>query len=51
MIGNQEAKKMIITLSANRIVAEDFIADHPEYSLMVVKFLLPLDARIRIEIE
>ncbi len=51
VVGDTSAKKMIITLSANRIVAEDFIADHPEYALLIVKFLLPLDARIRIEIE
>ena len=48
---NSAAKKMIITLSANRFVAEDFIADNSEYGLMVVKFLLPLDPRIRSEIE
>lgn len=42
---------MIITLSANRFVAEDFIADRPEYGLMVIKFLLPVDPRIRSEIE
>ncbi len=48
---NPEAKKMIVTLSANRFVAEDFITDNPEYGLMIVKFLLPLDLRIRDEIE
>ena len=48
---NPEAKRMIITLSANRFVAEDFIADNPEYGLLIVKFLLPLDPRIRTEIE
>lgn len=47
---NGGAKKIIVTLSANRIVAEDFIADNSEYGLMVVKFLLPLDARIRDEL-
>lgn len=48
---NPEAKKMIVTLSANRFVAEDFIADNPGYGLLIVKFLLPLDPRIRTEIE
>lgn len=48
---NPEAKRMIITLSANRFVAEDFIADNPEYGLLIVKFLLPVDPRIRTEIE
>ncbi len=47
---NGGAKKIIVTLSGNRIVAEDFIADNSEYGLMVVKFLLPLDARIRDEL-
>lgn len=47
---NGGAKKIIVTLSANRIVAEDFIAENGEYGLMVVKFLLPLDARIRDEL-
>ena len=47
---NGDAKKIIVTISANRIVAEDFIADNPEYGLMVVKFLLPVDPRIREEI-
>ncbi len=48
---NASAKKIIVTMSANRIVAEDFIADNPEYGLMVVKFLLPVDPRIRTELE
>ena len=47
---NGGAKKIIVTLSGNRIVAEDFIADNSEYGLMIVKFLLPLDARIRDEL-
>ena len=47
---NGGAKKIIVTLSANRIVAEDFIAENPEYGLMVVKFLVPVDARIRTEL-
>lgn len=38
-------------MSANRFVAEDFIADNPEYGLLIVKFLLPVDPRIRTEIE
>lgn len=48
---NGTAKKIIVTMSANRIVAEDFIADNPEYGLMIVKFLLPVDPRIRTELE
>lgn len=48
---NPNAKKMIITLSCNRFVAEDFITDNPEYGLLIVKFLLPLDSRIRSELE
>jgi 2-oxoglutarate/2-oxoacid ferredoxin oxidoreductase subunit alpha len=50
IVGDINAKKMIITMSANRLVAEDFIIDHPEYSLMVIKFLLPVDPHIRDEI-
>lgn len=42
---------MIITLSCNRFVVEDFIMDRPEYGLMIVKFLLPVDPCIRTEIE
>ncbi len=48
---NPMAKKMIITLSCNRFVVEDFIMDRPEYGLMIVKFLLPVDPCIRTEIE
>ncbi|GAB0174287.1 MAG: 2-oxoacid:acceptor oxidoreductase subunit alpha [Candidatus Altimarinota bacterium] len=47
---NGGAKKIIVTLSANRIVAEDFIAENPEYGLMVIKFLLPVDTKIRDEL-
>jgi 2-oxoglutarate ferredoxin oxidoreductase subunit alpha len=48
---NGGAKKIIVTISANRIVAEDFIADNPEYGVMIIKFLLPVDPMIRTELE
>lgn len=47
---NETAPKIIVTMSANRIVTEDFVRDHPEYGLMIVKFLLPVDTRIRDEL-
>lgn len=44
---NDQAKKVIVTMSFNRYVAEDFVREHSEYGLLVVKFLLPVDIRMR----
>lgn len=47
---NSWAKKMIITTSFITYTALDFIKDNPDYGLIVIKFLKPLDERLRDEI-
>lgn len=43
---NSEAKKMIVTFSATSYTAKQFIKQHPEFGLVVIKFLKPLDERL-----
>ncbi len=49
-IYNKDAKKMLITTSFITYTALDFIKDNPDYGLIVIKFLKPLDERLREEL-
>jgi len=44
---NPRAKKKIITLSFTRYTAEYFIKNNPEWGLIIIKFLSPVDERLR----
>lgn len=48
---NENAKKMIITTSFITYTALDFIKDNPDYWLIVIKFLKPLDYRLKDELK
>jgi len=50
-IVNPEAKKMLVITWFTRYTAEEFIKNNPEYGLIIIKFLKPLDVRLRAEIE
>ncbi len=43
---NPEAKKMLIVFSATLQTAKEFIKNNPEYGIVVIKFLKPLDERL-----
>lgn len=43
---NPEAKKMLIVFSATLQSAKEFIKNNPEYGIVVIKFLKPLDERL-----
>lgn len=47
---NPGAKKMIVIYSFTRYTAEQFVKENPEYGLIVIKFLKPIDERLREEI-
>lgn len=47
---NPSAKKMIITYSFTRYTAEQFVKENPDYGLIIIKFLKPIDAKLREEI-
>ncbi len=47
---NPEAKKMLVITSYTRYTAEEFIKNNPEFGLIVIKFLKPLDSRLRDDI-
>lgn len=47
---NKDAKKMLVTTSFITYTALDFIKDNPDYGLIVIKFLKPLDERLREEL-
>ncbi len=47
---NPTAKKMIVTYSFTKYTAEHFIKNNPEYGLIIIKFLKPIDKRLRDEI-
>jgi len=49
-IYNKDAKKMLVTTSFITYTALDFIKDNREYWLIVIKFLKPLDERLRDEL-
>ncbi|MDD2907983.1 MAG: 2-oxoacid:acceptor oxidoreductase family protein [Candidatus Gracilibacteria bacterium] len=50
-IVNPSAKKMLIVTSFTRYTAEQFVKENSDYGLIVIKFLKPLDERLREEIE
>ena len=43
---NPNAKKMLIIFSATTYTAKEFIKNNPEYGIIVIKFLKPLDERL-----
>ncbi len=43
---NPEAKKMIVVTSFTTYTAKEFIKNNPEYGLIIIKFLKPLDHRL-----
>jgi 2-oxoglutarate ferredoxin oxidoreductase subunit alpha len=43
---NPNAKKMIVTFSATSYTAKKFIEENPEYGLVIIKYLKPLDKRL-----
>lgn len=47
---NPTAKKMIVTYSFTKYTAEHFVKNNPEYGLIIIKFLKPIDERLREEI-
>lgn len=47
---NPNAKKMIVTYSFTKYTAEHFVKNNPEFGLIVIKFLKPIDERLREEI-
>jgi 2-oxoglutarate/2-oxoacid ferredoxin oxidoreductase subunit alpha len=47
---NPTAKKMIVTYSFTRYTAEQFIKENPEYWLIIIKVLKPIDEALREEI-
>lgn len=47
---NKNAKKKIITTSLTRYTAEKFVRENPEFGLIIVHFLHPIDERLREEI-
>ena len=47
---NPEAKKMLVITSYTRYTATEFIKNNPEFGLIVIKFLKPLDSRLRDDI-
>lgn len=47
---NPTAKKIIITYSFTRYTAEHFIKENPEYGLIIIKVLKPIDEALRAEI-
>ncbi len=49
-IVNPSAKKMLVITWFTRYTAEEFIKRNPEYGLIIIKFLKPLDERLRDEI-
>jgi 2-oxoglutarate ferredoxin oxidoreductase subunit alpha len=41
---------MLVITSYTRYTAEEFIKNNPEFGLIVIKFLKPLDSRLRDDI-
>lgn len=50
-IMNPKAEKMLVITGFTRYTAEYFIKNNPEFGLIIIKFLKPLDVRLRDEIE
>lgn len=47
---NASAPKMLLTTSYTSYTAKEFIKNNPEFGLIIVKFLKPLDERLRNEL-
>ena len=47
---NPTAKKMIVTYSFTKYTAQHFIKNNPEYGVIIIKFLKPIDEKLREEI-
>lgn len=47
---NPTAKKMLIVTSFTSYTAKEFVKNNPEFGLIIIKFLKPLDTRLREEI-
>lgn len=50
-IVNPTAKKMLIVTSFTSYTAKEFVKNNSEFGLIIIKFLKPLDIRLRKEIE
>ena len=50
-IVNPSAKKMLIVTSFTSYTAKEFVKNNSEFGLIIIKFLKPLDSRLRKEIE
>lgn len=50
-IVNSDAKKMLVVYSYTSYTAREFIKENPEFGLIIIKFLKPLDERLRADIE
>lgn len=48
---NPTAKKMLIVTSFTSYTAKEFVKNNSEFGLIIIKFLKPLDVRLRKEIE
>jgi len=48
---NPNAKKMLIVTSFTSYTAREFVKNNSDFGLIIIKFLKPLDARLRKEIE
>lgn len=48
---NKDAKKIIITTSYTIYTAKEFIKNNPEFGLIIIHFLKPLDKRLLTELE
>lgn len=48
---NTEAKKMLIVTSFTSYTAKEFVKNNPEFGLIIIKFLKPLDERLVEEIK
>ena len=50
-IVNPDARKMLLVYSYTSYTAREFIKENPEFGLIIIKFLKPLDERLRKDIE
>lgn len=44
------AKKMFVVAGMTSMIARSFVEQHPEYGLIIIRYLKPFDLRIREEI-
>jgi hypothetical protein len=50
-IYNPEAKKIIVTTSYTIYTAKEFVKNNPEFGLIIIHFLKPLDERLLDELK